>query len=420
SGELPASRHCQQVFPSVPSLEERIVHQTGDNARPLFMPRSIGAGTGPRWQNYVLEKGEGLVSLWRSRGEADSSVLLVLGKGFDPRTCLGAQTLLERAGIPKCDAIAIELDEGASSPSKAHSELVKANWAALERLIDGKGVLSTRKLKMWSEDGRRIGSRSAAGLFGSLEDFAAYTDVVIDISALPRAVFFPLIAKVLYLLDHGSVAPGRKKPNLHVLVAEDTILDCRIRDEGIDEAASYVHPFGGRLEMEATADHPRVWMPVLGEGQGTQLNRIYDLVMPDEIAPILPSPSVNPRRSDDLLLEYRELLFDRLRVEPSNFIFASEQNPFEVYRQIRRVIVHYREALEPLGGCKAVLSALSTKLLSVGVLLVVYELKEAKIDVGIAHVECQGYTLRAEDGSGNGDAGSELFDLWLWGECYES
>jgi len=141
--------------------------------------------------------------------------------------------------------------------------------------------------------------------------------------------------------------------------------------------------------------------------------------MPDEIAPLLPSPSVNPRRSDDLLLEYRELLFDRFRVEPSNFIFASERNPFEVYRQIRRAVLHYRDALERLGGCKAVLSALSTKLLSVGALLVAYELKRSKVDVGVAHVECQGYTMEAATEGDGAKTQSELFGLWLWGECYE-
>jgi len=333
--------------------------------------------------------------------------------------CLGLRSLLNAGGTGRRDVIAIEFDEGASSPSKAYEPLVQANWTALQSLMAGKGSLSTRPVRMWSADGRRIGSRSAAGLFSSLRDFKGYTDIVVDISALTRGIYFPLIAKILYVLDEGAADQGCNKPNLHVVVAEDPMLDRRVQDEGVDDTASYVHPFGGGLEMEATADHPKVWIPVLGESQRTQLERIHDLVMPDEIAPLLPSPSLNPRRSDDLLLEYRELLFDRLRVEPSNFIFACERNPFEVYRQIRRAVLHYRDALQPLGGCKAVLSALSTKLLSVGALLVAYELKQVKVDVGIAHVECQGYSIeRSAEGEG-ATTQSELFGLWLWGECYE-
>jgi hypothetical protein len=333
--------------------------------------------------------------------------------------CLGLQLLLNAGGSGKRDIIAVELDEGEFSPSKAYQPLVQENWNVLQSLMAGKGSLATRPLKMWSDDGRRIGSRTAAGLFGSLREFDGYTDIVLDISALPRGIYFPLIAKILYLLDEGANHGPGTKPNLHVVVAEDAILDRRIQDEGVDDTATYVHPFGGGLEMEATADHPKVWIPVLGERQATQLNRIYDLVVPDEIAPVLPSPSVNPRRSDDLLLEYRELLFDRLRVEPSNFIFASERNPFEVYRQIRKAVLHYRDALQPLGGCKAVISALSTKLLSVGALLVAYELKQAKVDLGIAHVECQGYIMQTTTEGHGSNTQSELFSLWLWGECYE-
>ena len=265
----------------------------------------------PRWHNYVMESGPRLKTFWETHLRDTRHVLFLLGKGFDPRICLSLRSLLNAGGTGKRDVIAIEFDEGASSPSRAYQPLVEANWTMLQSLVVGKGDLSIRPLKMWSDDGRRIGSRSAAGLFGSLHDFHGYTDIVVDISALPRGIYFPLISKILYLLDQGSADGGDKTPDFHVMVAEDPMLDRRIQDEGVDEIATYVHPFGGGLEMEATADHPKVWIPVLGERQATQLGRIYDLVMPNEIAPLLPSPSVNPRRSDDLLLEYRELLFDR-------------------------------------------------------------------------------------------------------------
>jgi hypothetical protein len=167
------------------------------------------------------------------------------------------------------------------------------------------------------------------------------------------------------------------------------------------------------------AGQPKIWIPILGERQETQLERIYNLIdVPDEICPVLPFPALDPRRGDNLVLEYRNLLFDRLRIEPRNFIYASEWNPFEVYRQIRRTILHYREVLGPLGGCRTVLSALSTKLLSVGALLVAYELKQAKVDVGIAHVGSQGYIMDDDPGAQGPQAPSELFGLWLAGECY--
>lgn len=116
------------------------------------------------------------------------------------------------------------------------------------------------------------------------------------------------------------------------------------------------------------------------------------------------------------MIEYRELLFDQLRVEPRNIIYAAESNPFEVYRQLMRSILHYDRALKPLGGCKVALSAMSSKLASMGVLLAAYELgrRDPKVTVGVAHVESQGYRVES-----NGTAPSTtLFTMWLSGECY--
>ena len=152
-----------------------------------------------------------------------------------------------------------------------------------------------------------------------------------------------------------------------------------------------------------------------GEGKLGHFDRIYNLVAPDEIAPIVPFPCKNPRRSDNLILEYRRHIFDTHRIGPSNFIYVPEQNPFGVYREIRSAIQHYSNSLQTLGGCKVVLSALSSKLLSLGALLAAYELKGAGHAVGIAHVHALGYNMtnppsRAKTG--------EIFEVWVTGEPY--
>jgi len=371
-----------------------------------------------RWQNYVLEHGQGLDQFWESHLRAkDRNVLVIVGKGFDPRMCRGVEALLRAGGNGKRDVFAISFDEGPTSPSAVYKDRVDGNWRRLQAAMSGRGTVSESSLKMWSEDGRRVSSRSAANVFNSLNDLGDFSDLVIDISSMPRNVYLPLIAKALYLLDSSGNDSAQMKPNLHVFVSEDPVLDHRIRDEEVDEAADYIHGFRGGLEMEATAGRPKVWLPLLGEDQRTQLDRIYDLVIPDEICPVLPSPSLNPRRGDDLVLEYQEFLFDRLRVEPRNFIYASERNPFEVYRQIRKAVLHYLDALQPLGGCKTVLSAISSKLMSVGALLVAYELKQRDVEIGIAHVESRGYKIESDPT--NEDNQTELFGLWLAGECYE-
>ncbi len=74
---------------------------------------------------------------------------------------------------------------------------------------------------------------------------------------------------------------------------------------------------------------------------------------------------------------------------------------------------HYQDALSPLGGCRVALSALSSQLMSLGALLAAYELKQSGQGIAVAHVDSQGYTLD------NSKMDSEVFGLWLAGECYE-
>jgi hypothetical protein len=337
-----------------------------------------------------------------------------MGLGFDPRMNLGAQAVI-RAGGPGCrQVILLEFDEGSASPSLRYQPWIQTNLDGLASLVGGPNNIQRRRIRMWATDGRRISSRSAAEVFRRADEFSDFDDVILDVSSLPRSIFYALLAKLLHLVDNSP-----RPMNLFVLVAENPEMDKRIIDEGIDDDADYVHLFRSGAERMATAGEPKVWIPVLGERQYLQLQRIYDLIIPDEVCPVLPSPALNPRRPDDLIVEYQRLLFDGFRVEPRNFIYASERNPFEVYRQIRKTVMHYRRALMPLGGCRAVISSVSSKLLSIGALLAAYELKEAKLDIGIAHIESQGYRVEQEESIAALTSCSVLFGLWLSGECYD-
>ena len=281
-----------------------------------------------RWDPYFLRSGPGFISFWQDylSGEA-RRILYVLGKGFDPRMCSGIEALLNTGGSGARDCLLIDFSDSADSVFASQTALVEENLNKLNRLLKDRGKLSSKAVRMWSGDGpgrHRIGSRSAAGVFPDFSELQPYTDIIIDISAIPRGIYLSLIGKTLFLLDGAKERqPEAYIPNLHIIVSEDAILDTKIRDDSIDDSASYIFGFGADLDMEATEEIPKVWMPILGEGQIGQLERIHTLVNPDEICPVLPSPSLNPRRGDELLLEYRELLFDQWRVEPKNIIYAA-------------------------------------------------------------------------------------------------
>ncbi len=234
------------------------------------------------------------------------------------------------------------------SPSLDHMGRVEENWAKVTSAVGSRGEIAVRPVEFWSPEGRRISSQCARDLFDSKEAFAAYTDVVVDISSMPRSVYFPLIARMLYLVDHQLERP-EAVVNLHVLVAEDPGLDASIREEGIDEKADFMASFSGGFDEEAIQT-PKVWLPMLGENRLTQFDRIHDRVKPDEICPVLPFPSRDPRRADDIVIDYRERLFDQHRLDGRDFIYAAERNPFEVYRQLRRTLKRYDKVFGLLGG----------------------------------------------------------------------
>ncbi len=370
-----------------------------------------------RWGTYVQEAGPALTDLLREQStkrDKTKKVCLILGRGFDPRMLGGLQLLRQVFDPKEMVAIVLVFDEGPTSPSRRYDALVQENLAKLKDTIPN-GQTEDRQIQMFSSEGRRITSRSAEAAFRSPSELQQFSDIFVDVSSLPRSVYFPVVAKLLFLLDGMD---GTRAPNLFVLVSESAALDGRIVEEGIDEDGGYIHPFRGGVDRESAAAVPRVWFPLLGETQHLQLTRIYDLVNPAEICPLLPSPSVDPRRADNLVMEYREMLFERLRVETQNFIYASETNPFEVYRQLRRSILHYGDALKQLGGSNAVISANSSKLLSVGALLAAYELKRAGVDIAIAHVETHGYTLKDSADLTPLANESKLYGLWLSGDCY--
>ena len=338
----------------------------------------------------------------------------VLGHGFDPRAGVAVNCLISAKSDICFDTLALKFDHGSDMPNEQMEEAAKKNWSEIYENVESRGEVNITDVIFRGDGGRNVGARNSANVFSSRNEITKYTDIVIDISAMPQSSYYPLIARLLFFYDELR-KEGKNQPNIHVVVSEDPDLDSEIRAEGVDETASFLHPFEGAFNREATGQLPKIWFPVLGEGQEVQIDRIYNLINPDEICPVLPSPSRNPKQGDKIVMEYHELLFDQLRIDPRNIIYCSEFNPFEVYRQIRKSAIQYDSVFQLVGGCKIAISALCNKLMSLGILLVAYELKQSGIlNLGIAQIDCKEYIM-----SKNASLNAEPVGLWLVGECYD-
>ncbi len=376
-----------------------------------------------RWDPYFTKKNEEVTSFLSSFFSSENCDLLYFsGVGFDPRMTLGLESIFSHSSNGRKDCIMVEFEEGKESPSRKHEALLIENVNKAKQIVEGYGGSILQKtVEMWKGQGsgrRRVTSQNAAALIKSIDDLE-YDSIVVDISSLPRSVFFPLIGKILSLLDDAKKRGEDKRRNLLIVAAENAALDKQIRKVGIDDAAEYVRGFGSGFDLEGSGNLPRIWIPILGEDQTDQLRKVHELVNPDEISPVLPNPSINPRRSDDIVLSHRQLLFDEWDIEPHNIIYVSENNPFEAYRQISLTAERYRKALDSLGGCNIAISAHSSKLLSLGGLMAAYELNRKGYSSSLAHVQVQGYDMPKTNNLDELDSQSQLFLVGLFGEFYD-
>jgi len=333
----------------------------------------------------------------------ESPILFVCGSGFDPRA-VAVLERLRRATTRRIDGWMIELPEDATDLDVR--PLAEDNRKQIERLIaEGGGELRHQPLPAFN-DSRSLG-RLISRHFQESEVLDAYGEAVLEISALPRSVFFPLVRGVLERAHRPANDAQRWDGDLHVAVCENPEVDSHILEEGTTAMA----PIGGFGTARGNPPKTKIWVPVLGERASARVKALYDELEPHETCPVLPWPARDPRRGDRLMLEYRRLLFEEIRLEPRNVIHAAERNPFDLYRTLAALHEQYSDALGPLGSVGMVLSSHSSKLLSVGVLLTAYE-----HNLVVQHVSPGRYGLH--DGAEHLRDHDEIYDLWLTGEPY--
>lgn len=365
-----------------------------------------------RWDPYSLTCDSDFSEFWtRHLEQRKRRLLLVLGKGFDVRALETARRL--RALSADVDVWLLAFHNG-QEDSELRRKRTAQNAEGLAKLFDAARIKEV-DIDIGGAFASPIASINTYTQLRGAGDPTQYDDVIIDISAMPRMVAMTSVAVLLKWLD-DAVKKG-KCVNLHVATAESVAADLNAGQGSLRDQVSFVRGFSGELTAQTTKDLPHVWFPVLGENQRDRLDKIHQHLTPDEICPVVPFPAREPRRGDEVIYEHREILFDTFQVEPRNILLACEYNPFEAYKQVFEAMDRYRRALSELGGCKAFVSPLSSKLLSIAVLLACYdhlfgEVPGKRLKVGIPYVETAIYTDPVQEPG----APFELYSMWIRGE----
>ena len=362
-----------------------------------------------RWNDYILAEDDSRTTvedLWRS-GSTKGRVAYILGEGFDPRATVGVGRIIASGVASDLHLISIGL--GTSSADELTQDLAAQNAAELDRLAAQTKVRRTRIALPQVEERSSAGLKLGRGIIES--GILNGPDlIIVDVSALPSGIHFPLIAVILNQFDQGKL-----QSEFQVVACHNADLDEAIIETGLGSAAALAGFNRYSLEGSQAVRRTKVWAPVVGKGQGEALRLIYDQLEPDEVCPVLPFPSRWPRRADDLVLEHRQLLMDRIEIEPGNIIYADETNPFDLYRALSRLQQEYTEALKILGPVTVLLSTHASKLLSLGVLLAAYEHKLAVISEGATD-----YSLAPGVDLGALVQNNRLASVWLSGSPYQS
>jgi len=370
------------------------------------------------WDTYNLFRGDDFGAFWKSHlTSARRRLLFIVGAGFDARVLGPVRRIIDIAPQTERRCIAINLSDGYTTNKTAHDR-GKENARHLHELF-GKAGIEIRYLKPIDGDGIRNVALATQQLLHDLPELAdGYTDVIVDISALPRLVYLPIINQLLHrYVDFKAASPLGAPVNVHVTYAESPAMDAAISKLEIDTELAPLGSLGIRLDEEKSLNWPIVWFPVLAEEVSDQIIRIHERTNPSEICPVLPAQCGNPRRPDDIIHRLGEQLFDRFSVDNRDILRATEWNPFQLYRNLLRAMARYEESLMLFGGTRFVISPLSSKGLSIGCLLAAFEKRHTGGEatrVGMCHIESRRFEIATPP------PGAEytVMSAWLTGECY--
>jgi hypothetical protein len=388
------------------------------------------------WQHYVYRKGLPVHDLWDSLfSNRISKLLYISGRGFDLRAqammnafvgnCADSNRTFETADLILIRLAGYQLSAELEQETESNAKQLIGAFSTLSSIASNRTITFGPKFDVEDEDAEEISPSNALRIGASevLNGIEAYTDIILDASSLPRVVYLTLLTALLDRLVPNKDEPNSlaaRGVNFQVVVAEDPQLDAKILAEDPSNDLIYIPGFSGVLHVESVQDWPLVWFPMLGEGRVSQLLKVASLI-PEfaEICPVLPHPSLDARRADRLLVEYRQEIFVARQTPTTNILYAHEAHPFEAYRQLLNAMKRYTTSMMALGGCRLIVTPLASKLITIGAGLACFEMKPSGMDknfgVAIPYAEPKRYIASKDDLHGSKP---EVTSLLLTGEAY--
>ncbi len=300
-------------------------------------------------------------------------VLLVAAAGFDPRSRRISQML---AGTLGDRLSAVFIREERPGASEALIEQANENETALKAIVPDSTLLM---VDVFADDGAPVGGSRIVSLLGQYPIADEVTDVILDLSALSIGIGFPTARM---LLEDCETANYR---TFHLMIISNPEMDDRISSVP-SSRVGLVKGFSPLVEAEGQG-LAQVWIPQLAHGRASALTQIGAAIQHRyKICPLLPFPARNPRRTDDLLAEYRTELVNEWEVDPRDVVYASERNPLDCYRTLSTLKTRFDRTMKGTYEPRMVLSPVGSKVLAAGALMAAIE-----HDMAVQYLETESY-----------------------------
>ena len=167
------------------------------------------------------------------------NVLYIGGRGFDPRARTTISTFVRSvtssgAKVEAADLLLVglaryELDDELKAATEENATFLRDTFSVL-----GPTVELIMDARPEGEDELSTSNALRNGVKAILERITGRTDIILDVSSLPRVAYLAIMTGLLHRLVPDKTVPNALAAggvNLQVLLAEDSRLDSAIRSE---------------------------------------------------------------------------------------------------------------------------------------------------------------------------------------------
>lgn len=215
------------------------------------------------WDHYVYRRGNGIHEMWDNLfKERPVRLLYIAGRGFDVRAQSVMQKFVDNlkasgGEIESAQLLLVGFSDYELEEDIAH--LTIENAGRLGEIFAQVGAVKDIPIgsSYGDEDDISPSIALSMGVKAVLEEVSEHTDIVLDVSSMPRVVYLALLTSLLNkLVPDKNISDGGPHPlavsrvNFQVLVADDARLDGNILAEDPSNDLVLIPGFSGAMHVD--------------------------------------------------------------------------------------------------------------------------------------------------------------------------